>query len=90
MRNKKYTDEEVSANKFKFREDQKKMQILSQIIPKTPAQFRTLSELYEECNLMKSEGGYDPEKNHWSYFMQYLNLLADICVQRNNSPLSYI
>jgi hypothetical protein len=39
---------------------------------------------------MKGEGGYDPEKNHWSYFMQYLNLLADICVQRNNSPLSYI
>ena len=32
---------------------------------------------------MKEEGDYNPDKNHWSYFMQYLNLLADICVQRN-------
>ena len=39
---------------------------------------------------MKNEGGYDPDKNHWSYFMQYLNLLADICVQRNKIPLEYI
>ena len=39
---------------------------------------------------MKNEGGYDPDKNHWSYFMQYLNLLADICVQRNMDPLRYI
>lgn len=39
---------------------------------------------------MKSEGGYDPDKNHWSYFMQYLNLLADICVKKNNSPLSHL
>lgn len=39
---------------------------------------------------MRNEGGYDPDKNHWSYFMQYLNLLADVCVQRNKSPLDYI
>lgn len=39
---------------------------------------------------MKNEGGYDPDKNHWSYFMQYLNLLADVCVKRNESPLEYI
>ena len=39
---------------------------------------------------MKSEGGYNPDKNHWSYFMQYLNLLADLCVQRNTVPLHYI
>lgn len=39
---------------------------------------------------MKSEGGYNPDKNHWSYFMQYLNLLADLCVQRNPVPLNYI
>ena len=39
---------------------------------------------------MKSEGGYNPDKNHWGYFMQYLNLLADLCVQRNTVPLLYI
>ena len=39
---------------------------------------------------MKNEGGYDPDKNHWSYFMQYLNLLADVCVQRNQVPIKYI
>lgn len=39
---------------------------------------------------MKSEGGYNPDKNHWAYFMQYLNLLADLCVQRNPIPLKYI
>lgn len=39
---------------------------------------------------MRNEGGYDPDKNHWSYFMQYLNLLADVCVKRNESPLEYI
>jgi len=39
---------------------------------------------------MKFEGGYDPDKNHWAYFMRYLNLLADVCVQRNISPLKYI
>jgi inositol 1,4,5-triphosphate receptor type 1/inositol 1,4,5-triphosphate receptor type 3 len=88
---KKYSmEEKLAANKFKFREDQKKMQILSRIIPSSEPQYRTLSELFEECNLMRSEGGYDPDKNHWSYFMQYLNLLADICVQRNEKPLEYI
>lgn len=66
------------------------MQILSIIIPHNEPQYRTLSELFEECQLMKSEGGYNPDKNHWAYFMQYLNLLADLCVQRNPIPLSYI
>jgi hypothetical protein len=66
------------------------MQILSKITPGGSAQYRTLSELYEECQLMKSEGGYNPDKNHWAYFMQYLNLLADLCVQRNTVPLPYI
>lgn len=53
----KFTGEEeytLAANKFKFREDQQKMQILSKITPNSNAQYRTLSELYEECNLMKS------------------------------------
>ena len=36
-------DEDLDANKFKFREDQQKMQILSKIVPKAEAQYRTLS-----------------------------------------------
>lgn len=59
------------------------MQILSRITPISEPQYRTLSELYEECTLMRDEGDYNQDKNHWSYFMQYLNLLADVCVQRN-------
>lgn len=66
------------------------MQILSRIIPTAEPQYRTLSQLYAQCNLMKNDGGYDPDKNHWTYFMRYLNLLADVCVQRNKIPLEYI
>jgi len=36
-------EEKLSANKFKFREDQQKMQILSRIIPSSEPQYRTLS-----------------------------------------------
>ena len=35
-------------------------------------------------------GMIDPSKGHWNYFIQYLNLLADVCVSRNNTPLKYI
>lgn len=40
--------------------------------------------------MSQSDGVIDPSKGHWNYFMQYLNLLADVCVDRNNSPLDYI
>ena len=36
------------------------------------------------------DGVVDPSKGHWNYFIQYLNLLADVCVHRNISPLKYI
>ena len=36
-------EETLMSNKFKFREDQQKMQILSKIIPGGSAQYRTLS-----------------------------------------------
>ena len=65
------------------------MQILSKI-SYFPPQFRTLSELYEECEMSSAEGVVDPEKGHWNYFLQYLNLLADVCVHRNATPLQYI
>jgi hypothetical protein len=48
--------------------------------------------LYDECILLASDEGNssNPEKGHWNYFLQYLNLLADICVHRNATPLQYI
>lgn len=41
--------------------------------------------------MSQADGGIlDPSKGHWNYFMQYLNLLADVCVHRNTTPLKYI
>lgn len=40
--------------------------------------------------MSEGDGVRDPSKGHWNYFMQYLNLLADVCVGRNSSPLRYI
>lgn len=40
--------------------------------------------------MQQLEGGIDSSKGHWSYFFQYLNLLADICVHRNAPPLVYV
>jgi hypothetical protein len=86
-----YEEETVADNKFKFREDQGKMQILSKIA-NFPPQYRTLSELYDECILLASDEGSSSisEKGHWNYFLQYLNLLADVCVDRNSIALQYI
>lgn len=57
------------------------MQILSKM-PNVPPQYRTLSELYGECLLSALDEGSTTisEKGHWNYFLQYLNLLADVCV----------
>ena len=40
--------------------------------------------------MSEGDGVLDPSKSHWNYFMQYLNLLADVCVGRNNAALGYI
>ena len=64
---------------------------MSKISKKSSKLLRTLPELYKECQLAQIDGGViDPSKGHWNYFIQYLNLLADVCVARNSSPLKYI
>ena len=64
------------------------IKFLTQISRKQDRRLRTLPELYLECRMSQMDGVLDPSIGHWNYFMQYLNLLADVCVDRNPSPLN--
>lgn len=85
-----YESAQNDKNKFFFKADHGKYQIASRISKKQDIRLRTLPELYLECEMSEMDGVLDPSKSHWKYFMQYLNLLADVCVGRNSSPLRYI
>lgn len=85
-----YENNDSEENKFFFKEDHDKYQIQSKITKKQNSRLRTLPELYEECEMSQMDGVVDPSKGHWNYFIQYLNLLADVCVHRNIAPLQYI
>lgn len=84
-----YKNEE-RKKEFVFQEDHGKYQISSQISKKQEDRLRTLPELYLECKMTESDGVFDPSKGHWNYFLQYLNLLADVCVDRNSTPLDHV
>jgi inositol 1,4,5-triphosphate receptor type 1/inositol 1,4,5-triphosphate receptor type 3 len=85
-----YGSNENKNNKFEFKEDHGNYLVSSRVSESQDARFRTLFELHRECEMFQSDGVLDQSKGHWNYFMQYLNLLADVCVNRNSTPLDYI
>lgn len=87
------TDEEKAPepDKFKFREERNSIQINSTISRAHRPSYRTLPELFRDCEGLIEEG-HDEQKQrgHWRYFIEYLNLLADVCVHRNFDAQKYV